>query len=982
MSVVVGLLLAGGVAGAIPPAADADAISDAFAAPARSELPLYRFWNGGGSMDPATFNRELDEMAANGAGGLEASTFSTQNATTDSDYTTTESFGTPLWTQRVTELIQAANRRGLRVDEIYSPRWSASINTVSPDGPGSAKEITFGRAWVNAGAQYTGAVPTAALPNGVTKRELLATLAYRCVSTCAGNGVAVLDQSSVMDLTSQGSTVSFTAPAGSDQWVIVGVWMNGTGQTVNAGLPTTSYLVDHFSIDGWNALKDYWEQKVLTPEMKAAWAANGGSLFFDSLELNRSGQQVRHWTPDFLDEFQARRGYSLVPYLPVVAVTTPVFEFQGDLGARVREDYNETLSELFRDNHLLPAQQWAHSLGLTLRGQAYSSSGPSPLDILDLFGRQDIAEGEDHSFESRFDLNFLQTLGTDIWRGMATAVEMAGKKIVSTECCAERPALGYPRQVLLSHMNHQFAAGVNQIVYHGWSHKAPKLATSWPGWGGFNYGVSDEYGPFNPTWASGDDKRINEYVGRVQTVMRLGKQRSDVAIYHAGKGHSVAGNRGERWIADRAIEHAGYRYGFMNKTLIASDRAVVRHGLLDPDGEQFKAFVVDNTPNINKYTGVMELASAQRIAMWADAGLPIFFVGPPPSRVLGNHPEQDAKLAAIITRLLARPNVVQVATQAELPAALSAAGVKPATDFTAPSTLISTRRENDGTNYYFFYNEGEARASTEMTLAGNGIPYELDAYTGTITPIAAYERTRGGVKLAISVASGDATIVAVTARNVFPRPVRHRISATATTADSVLFDSAGELAIRATTPGTFSTTLSDGREVSTDIARVPRPWTLGEWRLDVISYEQGLTFNDTAKVPRGPYAVTAGADGTLPNWLQIPDLASRAGIGTYTSSLDVGPAWTGGSGAYLDLGSVPNSNYSVSVNGAEVPYPDQMDPSRIDIGAQLESGVNEIVVRIATQLGNARGQSLTQGLVGPVRVIPYGQAAVRHSTAR
>ena len=65
-----------------------------------------------------------------------------------------------------------------------------------------------------------------------------------------------------------------------------------------------------------------------------------------------------------------------------------------------------------------------------------------------------------------------------------------------------------------------------------------------------------------------------------------------------------------------------------------------------------------------------------------------------------------------------------------------------------------------------------------------------------------------------------------------------------------------------------------------------------------------------------------------------------------------------------------------------MPYPDQMDPSRIDIGAQLESGVNEIVVRIATQLGNARGQSLTQGLVGPVRVIPYGQAAVRHSTAR
>src|SRR3954447_22526287 len=74
-AVAVGLILTGCVA----PSAHAQGISSAFTAPARSQLPLYRFWNGGGSMDPATFNRELDEIAANGGGGIEASTFSTQN---------------------------------------------------------------------------------------------------------------------------------------------------------------------------------------------------------------------------------------------------------------------------------------------------------------------------------------------------------------------------------------------------------------------------------------------------------------------------------------------------------------------------------------------------------------------------------------------------------------------------------------------------------------------------------------------------------------------------------------------------------------------------------------------------------------------------------------------------------------------------------------------------------------------------------------
>ena len=78
---------------------------------------------------------------------------------------------------------------------------------------------------------------------------------------------------------------------------------------------------------------------------------------------------------------------------------------------------------------------------------------------------------------------------------------------------------------------------------------------------------------------------------------------------------------------------------------------------------------------------MMDLASARRMAEWADAGLPVFFVGPPPARTLGNHPDQDAELAAIMARLLTKSNIIQVAAQAGMPAALRAAGVKPATDF-------------------------------------------------------------------------------------------------------------------------------------------------------------------------------------------------------------------------------------------------------------------------------------------------------------
>src|SRR3954451_9066882 len=950
-----GVLLVGAAAGIDAPGAYADAMNSPFGNPARSERPLFRFWNGGGSLDEPTFNRELDEIAANGAAGIEASTFSTQG-TGDLDYPTTESFGKPRWTQQMTALIKAGTSRGLRVDEIYSPRWSGSINTITPDGPGSAKELDFGRAWVNTGATFNGAVPTAALPTGATKRTLQAALAYRCVSTCGGNDLATLDQNSVIDLTSQvalDGTVSFTAPAGpaGTQWVLIGAWMVGTGQTVPAGLPTTSYLLDHYSSDGWNALKDYWETKVLTPDMKSAWAANGGSLFFDSLELDPNGVQLRSWTPNFLAEFQARRGYSLVPYLAAAAITedpsvsavpNPGFNFTGGLGDRIREDYDQTLSDLFRDNHLLPAQNWAHSLGLTLRGQVYSSFGPSPADVMELYGIQDIAEGEDRSFESAITGAFIQTRGTDAWRAMSSAVEMAGKTKVSTECCAQGSqfgspmALRYPRQQLLSHMNHQFAAGVNQIVYHGWSHKAPKLAVTWPGWGGFNYGVADDYGPHNPTWGSGDDHRINDYVGRVQTVMRTGRERNDLAIYHQAIGHSLAGLTADHYFTDSRLAAAGYRYGFMNKTMIASDAAKVSGGRLNPAGQQLKAFVVDGTPNVNTYTGLMDLASAQRMAQWADAGLPIFFVGVLPTRTLGNHPGQDAQLNQIIAGLLTKSNVKQVATAADLPAALRAAGVTPEADFATPSSLIYTRRESDDTNYYFFYNQGATRATTDVTLTGSGIPYKLAAYTGKVTPIAQYTRTPGGAKISVSLASADAAIVALTAGNDFAKPNQQRVSIASTTAEASLYDANGALAIRATAPGNYNTTLSDGRAVTTSVDAVPGAKTLTGWRLDVISYQQGLTPNDTAHVPMGPYTLTAAANGTLPHWRQIPDLLTTSGIGTYTTSVDVGPAWTGGTGAYLELGSIPNTTVSVTGNGTQTGWPDQMDASRIDLGSALK----------------------------------------------
>ena len=118
----------------------------------------------GGLMTSDSIARQVAQIQASGAGGFEANQLTKVVDTAPGYDPATMDWGTTAWTNTQRGLFEQGRRAGLRVDHIYSPRWSASTTTVTPDGPGSAKQITFGRPWVNAGATYTGPLPTAALP--------------------------------------------------------------------------------------------------------------------------------------------------------------------------------------------------------------------------------------------------------------------------------------------------------------------------------------------------------------------------------------------------------------------------------------------------------------------------------------------------------------------------------------------------------------------------------------------------------------------------------------------------------------------------------------------------------------------------------------------------------------------------------------------------------------------------------------------------
>ena len=161
---------------------------------------------------------------------------------------------------------------------------------------------------------------------------------------------------------------------------MLATWSRGSGQEPEAGPHTSprSYVVDHFSPLGAQAVIDLWEDRVLDGEMRALLRVAGGNLFEDSLEIET---EATIWTPTFLDDFEKSRGYDLRPWLPFVLELKEKYQFS--LAAtdpatadslrtnEIRDDYNQVLSDLYLDCHLRPLQDFARGLGLGIRIQPY-----------------------------------------------------------------------------------------------------------------------------------------------------------------------------------------------------------------------------------------------------------------------------------------------------------------------------------------------------------------------------------------------------------------------------------------------------------------------------------------------------------------------------------------------------------------------------------------------------------------------------------
>ncbi|WP_394436012.1 glycosyl hydrolase [Streptomyces sp. SGAir0957] len=944
--------------------------------PASAVRPKFRWWWPDALVDTGEIAREIRQIAAAGFGGVEIAAV-THSMDTQLD-TVRHGWGTEAWRSAVEAALREAKKQDVVVDLTIGPAWPAAVPSITPDSRAAAKELAHGFAVVEPGGAHDGPVPAAVgeAGAGVTDQRLLLVQAIRVTAGSSPTAVPVrLDQATVTDVTAHvtGGRIAWAAPDDGATWLLVAYWERGSGQRPEGRDHTTplAYVVDHFSDAGTRAVTDFWERHILTPSIRKLLKDAGGTLFEDSIEIETDATL---WTPALPAEFERRMGYSLLPYLATFVEKKEkyVFGFEAALDKAIRRDVMEVVTELYVEHHLLPLQKWAHTLGLKLRIQPYGLE----TDAVYKSALLDVTEGESLGFKN-----------LDDFRCLAGGRDMGGKPLVSNEAGGTAGgAYSTTWTDTLKKLVTQYAAGVNQAVFHGFAY-ADAPGAQWPGFAAFSpyngaAGYGEAWGPRQPLWRH--TPQVADFLARVQQVLRTGVNRVDIGILRQ-KGYAGSG-LGAPWFTSDGVP-VGWTHTFLSPRLLDLESAVVRGGRFAPDGPALKALLVDGDIMINR-EHTLQLDVAEKLLKYARAGLPVIVVGDwSDAHVPGlAGPGDNERLRQLIARLQQLKNVHTVADRPDVPEAIAALGLTRDVEYAESSMLLHAHRADRDADYFFFANDAVSKKGStgtriihDVTLTAQvrgAVPHRLDPWTGTLTPVALYTRTADGrIRLTVDLRPGAVTVV-VLARPAGSAPVRH---ATATQADAVHATAGGHLEIRASAPGAYTTTLDNGRTVTTKIPAVPAPLPLTSWTLTVDDWRPGASATGTAHVR---HELTPDA---LAPWTELPGLADVSGIGTYRTTVRLGREWTAAHGALLELGGVFDT-FTVRVNGHALPPVDQL--TRVaDLGDRLRPGANTLEIEVATTLLNRLrvsrpavfGGSKPQayGLTGPVRLVPYARATVR-----
>jgi len=477
----------------------AEQIHAGFAQPPVECRPHTRWWWMGNALSKEDIAWQLDQMRAQGIGGVEQITMPPVYTQGNHEYLSSEYF------DLLRYAVEQAEERGMEFSVNFGgPGWIWGGEWIPKED--QSKVLLASMLILEGPQRYSGPLSEAATPNpnDLPRSTPIIGKEDRLVKVVAGRlEGGRLRADSLVDLTAsvQDRQVAWDVPAG--QWQLMGFWIT---QRDNGN------AVDHLNK---GALTRYCE--TLGAQYEAAVGEHFGktvdSFFQDSFEVPifRNGL---YWTDGLFEAFEEEPGYDLVRWLPALW-----WEVNG-VSPKVRYDVNQFLHKQGMEAFFSTFVEWCKRHNVRARIQPYGFV----TDVLEGAGKTDIPEMEITPGEKDAVPWFDTRIGPKAY--VASGAHLYGRTIISTEAFTflhHEPYRATLQELKIA-TDGFLHAGANKFYNHGFiaSPEHDIVPTR-----GFFEAI--RISPENIWWPYYHN--LAEYTARCCWLLRQGNYVADVAVY-------------------------------------------------------------------------------------------------------------------------------------------------------------------------------------------------------------------------------------------------------------------------------------------------------------------------------------------------------------------------------------------------------------------------------------------------------------------
>jgi len=704
------------------------------------------WWWLNGNVTKEAITRDLDEMKAKGFSGAMIFDAGGAEQRGNRQVPVGPMFTTPAWRELFVHAVREADRLGLELSLSIQSGWNLGGPMVTPQM--AAKMLTWSEIQVQGPTTFRDK-----LPQPKTRDEFyrdIALLAYPSRSPNASSAAPIRDlaaKTASKEIGMSAPDCRFlltdvpTTPGEEDvraaDVVDISKCMNAEGELA-WDVPAGDWTILRFgytlsparvstSSAGWQGrvidymdsaiLRQYWDA-VVAPLLADIGPLAGKSLKYlhtDSWECGGA-----NWTASFPRQFERRRKYNPLPYLPVIA--GKIVESR-DVSNRFLADFRKTLGDCIAENHYATFAQLAHERGLGIHPE---SGGPhaGPFDGLKCLGRNDIVMSEfwvpsphrptpPQRFFVKQASSVAHTYGRQIVG--AEAFTSIGPHWDDVLWASQKPSF-----------DHEACSGLNLCFLHTFTCSPKEM-----GLPGQEYFAGTHINP-NVTWWEMAGPFMT-YLARCQYMLRQGRFVADACHYAGDHVPNIMPLKE----ADPPGALPGYDFDYLNEEMLA--RLSIADGLLAlPSGMRYRILSLPDHR-------VISLTALETVAGLVRAGATV--VGPKPERIvsLTGYPQCDERLARLTEALWgAKPNesgvkavgkgrVVWGRTAREV---LAEDRVPPDFEYRAqdePVILDYIHRRMDDADIYFVCNRSDREVQAKCQFRVTGRQPELwDPLTGKI----------------------------------------------------------------------------------------------------------------------------------------------------------------------------------------------------------------------------------------------------------